>query len=272
MGKPMEKTYQCYQLLKSLPSKFDSIVQNILHWTDETFKYKNILLELVVEETRIDFRDDLSLQEVFSMQKSKIKCHYCGKFEHFRRECRNGSTTASSSATNRRYREYRTSPKLRRHPHVPSPIGFSVSSDEFHCNTLQGSRRDRNCSFKDRNDLSRYHGSTNFVTHQNEGKSKLSFFLAEANLSCNASNDAWILDTAASNHFTNNRDLFINFVDIVNENMVMAVNGVEFPIEGKGDANLEQGLYYAYPNIEPKYASSVEKAIKIEGNPNDLMT
>ncbi|GFX01415.1 hypothetical protein TNCV_1863891 [Trichonephila clavipes] len=37
-------------------------------------------------------------------------------------------------------------------------------------------------------------------------------------------------------------------------------------------ANLEQGLYYACPNIEPKYASCVEKAIKIEGKPNDLMT
>ncbi|GFS71708.1 copia protein [Trichonephila clavipes] len=266
---------------------------------------------------------------MFSVQKWKIKCHYCGKFGHFRRECRNGSTTASSSATNRRYREYRTSPKLRRHPHVLSPIGSSVSSDEFKYSTFRDSRRDRNYSFKDRNDLSRYHGSTNFVAHQKEGKSKLSFFLAEANLSCNVSNDAWMLDTATSNHFTNNRDLFINCVDIVNENMVLSVNGVEFPIEGKGDVkiwfnghecllknvffsrrlrkknlmsgsmldqnglkfigengqikvfagnklifkvNLERGLYYAYPNIELKYTCSVEKAIKIEGKPNDLMT
>ncbi|GFW98518.1 copia protein [Trichonephila clavipes] len=109
--------------------------------------------------------------------------------------------------------------------------------------------------------------------------------------------------------------------------MVLAINGVEFPIEGKGDvkiwfndhecllknvffssklrenlmsgpmldlnglkfigengqikvyagnkqifkANLEQGLYYAYPDIEPKYASSIEKSVKIKGKPNDLM-
>ncbi|GFX42222.1 CCHC-type domain-containing protein [Trichonephila clavipes] len=144
MGKPMEETYQCYQLIKSLPSKFDSIVQNILRWTDEKFKYKDILLELVAEETRIYFRDDLSLQrsqhETFSVQKSKIKCHYCDKFGHFRRECRNGSTTASSSATNRRYREYRTSPKIRRRLHVPSP---TVSSDEFKYNTSRCSRRQK---------------------------------------------------------------------------------------------------------------------------------
>ncbi|GFY74473.1 hypothetical protein TNIN_7731 [Trichonephila inaurata madagascariensis] len=64
------------------------------------------------------------------VQKSKIKCHYCSKLVHFRRECRNGSTTASSSAFNRRFREYGTSPKLCRHPPVPSPIGSSVSSDD----------------------------------------------------------------------------------------------------------------------------------------------
>ncbi|GFS84312.1 hypothetical protein TNCV_4605341 [Trichonephila clavipes] len=198
MGKPMEETYQCYQLLKGLPSKFDSIVQNILYWTDEKFRCKDILLELVAEETRIDFRDDLSLQrsqhEMLSVQKSKIKCHYCGKFGHFRRECRNGSTTASSGATNRRYRECRTSPKLRRHSHMPSLIGSSASSDEFNYSTFRGGRRDGNYSFKYQNDLSRYHGSTNFVAHQNE--------------------------------------------DIVNENMVLAVNGVEFPIEGKGDVKI----------------------------------
>ncbi|GFS97430.1 hypothetical protein TNCV_733611 [Trichonephila clavipes] len=102
------------------------------------------------------------------MQKSKIKCHYCGKFGHFRRECRY-STTASSGASNRRSREYRTSPKLRRHPPVSSSIGSPVSSEEFHYNAFRGGRRDRNCSFKDQNDLNRYHGSTNFVAHRNEG-------------------------------------------------------------------------------------------------------
>ncbi|GFQ77274.1 retrovirus-related Pol polyprotein from transposon TNT 1-94 [Trichonephila clavata] len=92
--------------------------------------------------------------------------------------------------------------------------------------------------YKDRNDLSKYHGSTKFVTHPIEGKSKLSFFLAESNLSCNIGKDAWIVDTAASNHFTNNKDLFIHFVDVVNENIVLAVNGVEFTIEGKGDVKI----------------------------------
>ncbi|GFQ63865.1 retrovirus-related Pol polyprotein from transposon TNT 1-94 [Trichonephila clavata] len=242
ISKPMDDTYQCYQLLRSLHSKFDSIVQNILRWNDDTFKCKDVLLELVAKETRINFRDSLNLQrsqhEMFSVQKSRIKCHYCGKFGHFKRECRYGSTAASSGVSNRRYRECRTpSPKLRRHPVVPFFVGSSISSDKCHYD-FRGGRQDRGYPFKDRNDLSKYHDSTNFVTHQNECKSKLSFFLAEANLSCNVSKDAWIVDTAASNHFTNNKDLFINFEDVVNKNMVLAVNSVEFPIKGKGDVKI----------------------------------
>ncbi|GFU40786.1 retrovirus-related Pol polyprotein from transposon TNT 1-94 [Trichonephila clavipes] len=79
MGKPMEETYQCYQLLKCLPSKFDSIVQNILRWTDETFKYKDVLLELIAGRNQNRFPR--------------------------RRECRNG-TAASSGTSNRRSRTY----------------------------------------------------------------------------------------------------------------------------------------------------------------------
>ncbi|GFQ65625.1 CCHC-type domain-containing protein [Trichonephila clavata] len=167
MGKPIDDTYQCYQLLRSLPSKFDSIVQNILRWTDDTFKYKDVLLELVAEETRIDFRDGLNLQrsqhEIFSVQKSRIKCHYCGKFGHFKMECRYGSTAASSGAPNQRSKECRT-PKTAQHPVVPFPVGSSISSDKCHY-AFRGGRQDRGYPFKARNDLSKYHDSTNFVTH-----------------------------------------------------------------------------------------------------------
>ncbi|GFS51078.1 hypothetical protein TNIN_42611 [Trichonephila inaurata madagascariensis] len=77
-----------------------------------------------------------------------IKCHYCGKFGHFRRECRY-STAASSGASNQRSKEYKTSPKLHRHPPVSSSVEPSVSSDGFHYNAFRGGSRERNYSFKD---------------------------------------------------------------------------------------------------------------------------
>ncbi|GFW22744.1 copia protein [Trichonephila clavipes] len=267
MGKPMEETYQCYQLLKCLPSKFDSIVQNILRWTDETFKYKDVLLELIVEETRIDFRDGLNLQrnqhEMFSVQKSKIKCHYCGKFGHFRRECRNG-TAASSGTSNRRSRTYRKGPELRQHPSVSSPIGSSVTSDEFNYNSFRGGRRDRNYSFKDRNELSRYHGSANSVVHQNqEGKGDVKIWFNDHE--CLLKNV--FFSSKLRKNLMSGPMLDLNGLKFIGKNgqiKVYAGNKQIFK------ANLEQGLYYAYPDVEPKYASSIEKSVKIKGKPNDL--
>ncbi|GFX73365.1 CCHC-type domain-containing protein [Trichonephila clavipes] len=145
----------------------------------------------------------------------------------WRRECRNG-TAASSGTANRRSRTYRKGPELRQHPSVSSPIGSSVTSDEFNYNAFRGGRRDRNYSFKDRNDLS----------------SKLRKTLISGPM------------------------LDLNGLKFIGENgkiKVYAGNKQIFK------ANLEQGLYYAYPGIEPKYASSIEKSVKIKGKPNDLM-
>ncbi|GFQ78197.1 hypothetical protein TNCT_608411 [Trichonephila clavata] len=55
----------------------------------------------------------------------------------------------------------------------------SVSNDEFHYNAFRGGRRDKNYSFKDQNDLSRYHGSTNFVAHRNEGTREYRVWIPE---------------------------------------------------------------------------------------------
>lgn len=70
----------------------------------------------------------------------------------------------------------------------------------------------------------------------------ISFFVAEANVNCHADSNVWIFDTAATHHFCKNRDLFVNFKSIKNENMILAVNGIEFPIEGKGDIYINFGF------------------------------
>ncbi|GFW17191.1 CCHC-type domain-containing protein [Trichonephila clavipes] len=276
MGKPMEEMYQCYQLLKCLPSKFDSIVQNILRWTDETFKYKRCFVGVDCGRNQNRFRDGLNLQrnqhEMFSVQKSKIKCHYCGKFGHFRRECRNG-TAASSGTSNRRSRTYRNGPELRQHPSVSSPIGSSVTSDEFNYNSFRGGRRDRNYSFKDRNELSRYHGSANSVVHQNqaingvefpiEGKGDVKIWFNDHE--CLLKNV--FFSSKLRKNLMSGSMLDLNGLKFIGKNgqiKVYAGNKQIFK------ANLEQGLYYAYPDVEPKYASSIEKSVKIKGKPNDL--
>ncbi|GFU89649.1 hypothetical protein TNCV_4042561 [Trichonephila clavipes] len=69
----------------------------------------------------------------------------------------------------------------------------------------------------------------------------LSFFVAEANLSHERDDGAWIFDTAASSHFCKIKNLFSDYKNVEDENMILAVNGVELPIEGKGNKKLSFG-------------------------------
>ena len=53
IDQPAVNKYVAFQFLKSLPDKFDSIVQTILRWDRAKFIYKNIVVEVIAEETRL---------------------------------------------------------------------------------------------------------------------------------------------------------------------------------------------------------------------------
>lgn len=53
MKEPIKEIYLTFQLLQWLPKKFDNLVQGTLHWPDDQFKFKNVLTEIVAEESRI---------------------------------------------------------------------------------------------------------------------------------------------------------------------------------------------------------------------------
>lgn len=75
---------------------------------DECFKYKDIVLELVAEETRLSYRDSDRLQnrskEVFQVQKFKGRCHISRKVGHTRKDCyyRKDANASSSFSPDRR--------------------------------------------------------------------------------------------------------------------------------------------------------------------------
>ena len=91
-------------------------------------------------------------------------------------------------------------------------------------------------------------------------KGNVSFFISEANLVNGSVNqNVWIFDTAASHHhFCNNLKLFSNFEYVNDEKMVLAANGIEFPIEGKGDIVIN----FSYRNFTLKnvlYSSDLRR-------------
>ncbi|GBM94615.1 hypothetical protein AVEN_173457-1 [Araneus ventricosus] len=82
----------CFQLLRYLPSRYDSIVQSILRWSDDKFKFNEIQLELVAEESRLQVRasdnneEHIEAHSISSSRKSLV-CFHCNHFGHFRNKC-----------------------------------------------------------------------------------------------------------------------------------------------------------------------------------------
>ncbi|CAL1291012.1 unnamed protein product [Larinioides sclopetarius] len=50
--------YLSYQMLRYLPISYDGIVQNILRWKIDDFIYKDIVTELIAEESRLSLRNN----------------------------------------------------------------------------------------------------------------------------------------------------------------------------------------------------------------------
>jgi transposase InsO family protein len=219
------ETYLTFQLLRYLPTKFDSVVQSILRFPDADFTFEKVLLELVAEETRLDLRrEDLNNQypevnlaarrprrQKTSSSKERV-CYKCGNPGHFKAQCpvkkegqpnRTYSNSSRGSTTGRRWRNKPKADSSFRQKDTPEP------------------------DFAKRADV----------------KSKCSSqFLLQANVSETEGDDlTWVFDTAATHHFCRNRDLFTDFIPLKEEEMAVAVQGVKFPIEGKGNVKLKFG-------------------------------
>ena len=71
--------------------------------------------------------------------------------------------------------------------------------------------------------------------HSLEFESPQNFFITESSLNFNDSfgEVCWIFERAASHHFCKNKELFSELHPVTNEKMLLAVDDITFPIEGK---------------------------------------
>lgn len=80
------------------PRKYDRIVQAILRWKKDEFKFAKITDELVAEETRLKVRDFVSSKNSMQVNQlninsttrkpfTKVNCWNCGKAGHVQRNC-----------------------------------------------------------------------------------------------------------------------------------------------------------------------------------------
>lgn len=98
IGEPIEEKFMCFQVTRYLPRQFDSIVQGILRWPNDRFKFREIVVELGAEETRIRVRDgdrteytDLEAYHVRTSRRQgsgkTIICFKCRKPGHIAPKC-----------------------------------------------------------------------------------------------------------------------------------------------------------------------------------------
>lgn len=266
INQPIKEVYISFQFLRYLPSQFDSIVQSILRWPEEKFIFKDIVIELIAEETRLKLKDcDLIEPTASNIQrKSSVKCYRCGKPGHRRADCR------SSQEGPRKIQQVDS---RRRAPH---PMSGRRTARQWYKDNSRGSpaqssrssSSSSSCSGSDHHRSTWKQRSTKDSVNQRDKSNVCSFVYAFINESCNESEN-FIFDTAASHHFCKSKNMFIEFSPIRGERMAIAIDGVTFPIEGKGMLKLKFGqriFYFKDVLYSPKLRRNLISGPKLDVN------
>ncbi|GBN12499.1 hypothetical protein AVEN_17630-1 [Araneus ventricosus] len=94
-GKPIADWYQAFQLIRYLPADYQGIVQIIYRWSDEKFKFINVLNELIAEEARLkQSKGDLEVVALHSVNKISAKKKLESKVKWF---CNSEQTSLSKA-------------------------------------------------------------------------------------------------------------------------------------------------------------------------------
>ncbi|GBN03276.1 hypothetical protein AVEN_114002-1 [Araneus ventricosus] len=217
---PIDEDYMCFQLLRYLPSRYDSIVQSILRWSDDKFKFNEIQLELVAEESRLQVRasdnneEHIEARSISSSRKSLV-CFHCKRSGHFRNKCPELQKKVPSVSSG-----------FDRIPSTSHDCGRSLPDTSPPNPSSNNQRRRRSTKIQ----------NTNPSSHGN-----VSYLIQACTSEVSKASDTWVFDTAASHHFCKDKSIFNEYVPVSDEKMTVAVEGVTIPIEGKGIVNLRFG-------------------------------
>lgn len=244
--------YVSFQLIRYLPAVFDTAVQSILRWSKEKFIFKDIMTELVAEETRLKLREaDLNsslkveIQHVQKPRKQPIICLACNRPGHLSDVCRYRRSFRSPSRYRSQQRSLDDSPERNLKFDERQPRSSSRTVPEF-------SRRSRSKSihFRQQSQYQRQFPQKNYANNTYFSdkckNSKFANFLVEVNMSNLERDTEWVFDTAASHHCCKDRNLFVEYTPLKDEKMAVAMKDVTFPILGIGTIKVKFGQKFLY--------------------------
>ncbi|GFW35422.1 retrovirus-related Pol polyprotein from transposon TNT 1-94 [Trichonephila clavipes] len=231
----LDDLYIGLQLIRWLPQEVQSTVQQIYRWKEEDFRVVKIEAELILEANRL---------QLMKQDLEKAENAYLSSFTSKKSKTLPGATAAAHGDPNGKNDYQKKNGKV------------------FNCKTIKNVKQSINTigpcyvcnkyghlkvNCKEKKSLQKSPSTVN-ETFNTEFNINLRFCEAECSLleldkqlvtSCilfeeNSDKGVWVIDTAATSHFCNDKSLFLDLKPITNMKMSLATEDKSCPVEGIG--------------------------------------
>ncbi|GFT50719.1 retrovirus-related Pol polyprotein from transposon TNT 1-94 [Trichonephila clavipes] len=202
-GHKLDDLYIGFQLIRWLPQEFQSTVQQIYRWKEEDFRVVKIEAELILEANRL---------QLMKQDLEKAENAYLSSFTS-KSKTLPGATAAAHGDPNGKNDYQKKSGKV------------------FNCKTIKNVKQSINT-------IGPCYVCNNYGHLKVNCKEKKSLQKSPStvNETFNTEFDkgVWVIDTAATSHFCNDKSLFLDLKPITNMKMSLATEDKSCPVEGIG--------------------------------------
>ncbi|GFW82270.1 retrovirus-related Pol polyprotein from transposon TNT 1-94 [Trichonephila clavipes] len=234
-GHKLDDLYIGFQLIRWLPQEFQSTVQQIYRWKEEDFRVVKIEAELILEANRL---------QLMKQDLEKAENAYLSSFTSKKSKTLPGATAAAHGDPNGKNDYQKRSGKIFNCKTIKNvKQSIKTIGPCYVCNKYGHLKV--NC--KEKKSLQKSPSTVN-ETFNTEFDINLRFCEAECSLleldkqlvtSCilfeeNSDKGVWVIDTAATSHFCNDKSLFLDLKPITNMKMSLATEDKSCPVEGIG--------------------------------------
>ncbi|GFU68779.1 retrovirus-related Pol polyprotein from transposon RE1 [Trichonephila clavipes] len=203
-GHKLDDLYIGFQLIRWLPQEFQSTVQQIYRWKEEDFRVVKIEAELILEANRL---------QLMKQDLEKAENAYLSSFTSKKSKTLPGATAAAHGDPNGKNDYQKKGGKVFNYKTIKNvKQSIKTIGPCYVCNKYGHLKV--NC--KEKKSLQKSPSTVNetFNTEFDKG--------------------VWIIDTAATSHFCNDKSLFLDLKPITNMKMSLATEDKNCPVEGIG--------------------------------------
>ncbi|GFV58749.1 retrovirus-related Pol polyprotein from transposon TNT 1-94 [Trichonephila clavipes] len=203
-GHKLDDLYIGFQLIRWLPQEFQSTEQQIYRWKEEDFRVVKIEAELILEANRL---------QLMKQDLEKAENAYLSSFTSKKSKTLPGATAAAHGDPNGKNDYQKKGGKV------------------FNCKTIKNVKQ----SIKTIGPCYVCNKYGHLKVNCKE-KSSLQKSPSTVNETFNTEFDKglWVIDTAATSHFCNDKSLFLDLKPITNMKMSLATEDKSCPVEGIG--------------------------------------